>query len=161
MSAPNHRFWAKVVKGAGKNSCWLWLGCKLSKGYGQLTVNGNKHLAHRFSWELFFGPIPAELFVLHHCDVPACVNPAHLWLGTNADNMRDRNAKGRQASGKRSGAYTHPERVLRGERHPRAKLTKAQVVAIRRATGLHREIATRFGISRTQVCQIRRHLYWR
>jgi len=77
-------------------------------------------MAHRIAWQLLHGPIPDETpCVLHHCDVKACVNAERcLFLGTMADNMADRDAKGRQASGDRSGARLHPERLRRGDNHP-------------------------------------------
>jgi hypothetical protein len=89
------RFWANVLK---TSTCWLWKGSKRPNGYGRLQVRGevNKTFGvHRLSWELHNGPIPSGLFVCHKCDVPLCVNPEHLFLGTQLENMRDRRAKGR------------------------------------------------------------------
>ena len=85
------RFWEKVLK---TESCWIWVGCKQS-GYGFIFGVGG---AHRAAWKLLRGEIPDGMEVLHNCpggDNPACVNPAHLWLGTHADNMRDMKEKGR------------------------------------------------------------------
>lgn len=84
------RFWRYVEKGS---SCWLWIGYTTSKGYGSFRY-GDRRLglrvrAHRASWQLHFGPIPDDLFVCHHCDVPNCVRPDHLFLGTHQDNMSD------------------------------------------------------------------------
>lgn len=88
------RFDAKVERGEG---CWVWTGLRTQYGYGTITNGaGCKLLAHRASWELHVGPIPDGLWVLHRCDNPPCVNPAHLFLGTHADNVRDMWAKGRQ-----------------------------------------------------------------
>lgn len=90
------RFWPKVQK---TDTCWLWTASLNDRGYGQFKVlPGQGHApmkAHRFSWELHFGPIPAGLVVCHRCDVPSCVNPAHLFIGTQGDNLRDMSAKGR------------------------------------------------------------------
>lgn len=92
-----HRFWTKVQK---SNGCWLWTGTK-TKGYGMILGPGRLPLqAHRVAWTLIFGHIPDGLSVLHHCDVPLCVKPTHLWLGTQADNLADARAKGRRATRK-------------------------------------------------------------
>lgn len=77
------------------DKCWLWTGATNEHGYGKLSANGSWRLAHRVSWNLSNGEIPDNLQVLHRCDTPACVNPAHLFLGTHADNMRDMKQKGR------------------------------------------------------------------
>lgn len=134
---PEKRFWAKVNK---TDRCWLWTGAGGEKGHGVFSWDGRQGGAHRFSWELHKGPIPDGLHVLHNCpdgDNPACVNPAHLWLGTIADNNRDMFAKGRGAVGDQHPArlrgadylphgddhwmHRHPEKVLRGAAHPFAK----------------------------------------
>lgn len=88
------RFWAHVEK-RGPDDCWLWTGPVISCGYGQVSVKGIAKYAHRLSLEIASGPIPGGLFVLHRCDVPRCVNPAHLFLGTQKDNINDAIAKGR------------------------------------------------------------------
>lgn len=97
------------------SGCWLWTGAADAKGYGRM--HGNRK-AHRVSYELHVGKIPDGMCVLHKCDVPACVRPDHLFLGTQLDNMRDMFAKGRRPP---------PS----GERHPRARLTNKDVVSIR------------------------------
>ena len=77
------------------NGCWLWTGYRNRGGYGELKHRGKRVLAHRLSWRLAHGNLPASLHVLHRCDNPACVRPEHLFLGTNQDNVADRIAKGR------------------------------------------------------------------
>ncbi len=80
------------------NGCIPWTGCTNADGYGLIgsgTRQGRMVVASRASYELFVGPIPNGLFVLHRCDTPVCINPVHLWLGTNLDNLRDMSAKGR------------------------------------------------------------------
>lgn len=91
------RFWEKVQK---TDSCWLWTGSKQGRmGYGYLHIGGKKDRkpsrAHRLSWVIHNGPIPDGLYVLHKCDVPACVNPDHLFLGDHKANMQDCASKGR------------------------------------------------------------------
>lgn len=76
-------------------TCWLWIGANGVFGYGQFRHEGRKQQAHRVSYQLFIGPIPPGLLVLHKCDVPACVNPHHLFVGTDADNVHDMMKKGR------------------------------------------------------------------
>lgn len=117
----SQRFWSKVAK---TDSCWLWK-AGVNKGYGQFAFSIHKHVpwmrqAHRVAWELSNGSIPAGLSVLHRCDVPLCVNPAHLFLGTHTDNMRDMVAKGRGRFNSRS----CPTHCLRGhERTPETTRT--------------------------------------
>lgn len=77
------------------STCWYWMGQVDRDGYGKVRFNGKYPTAHRASYEMHIGPISPGLCVCHSCDEPSCVNPDHLWLGTVADNARDREAKGR------------------------------------------------------------------
>lgn len=152
------RFWAKVNR-RGPDECWLWAGSITGVGYGDIFVGpeqGVRETAHRVSWELHNGKILKSngrhrTCVLHHCDVRACVNPAHLFLGTHVDNMVDMNRKGRGI----------PPPPQRGADHYNAKLTVEQVCEVRSAIGTQRAIAKRFGISKAQVFNIRKGLQWR
>jgi hypothetical protein len=92
------RFLQKTTK---TDSCWLWTGALNSQGYGSIGVNGKSVSAHRFSYELYVGEIPAGMVVCHSCDVRHCVNPEHLWVGTTADNNRDMFTKDRNGSSSR------------------------------------------------------------
>jgi hypothetical protein len=89
------RFWKKVDR-RGERECWSWTAARNSCGYGSFWDGRAVVQASRFSWQLENGPIPAGLYVLHSCDNPPCVNPAHLFLGTQGDNVADRKAKGRR-----------------------------------------------------------------
>jgi len=128
--------------------CWNWTAAR-THGYGVLR-NGNRNIqAHRASYMTFCGEIPAGLFVCHRCDNPACCNPSHLFLGTNADNMRDKAAK---------------DRAPYGSQHWRSKLDERDVAEIRArvAVGEYRgDIGVLFGITGSVVSEIASGKAWR
>jgi hypothetical protein len=135
--------------------CYIWTGSVDGRGYGKLNVNKQILSAHRLSYEENIGPIPSGLYVLHHCDIPACINPSHLFLGTHANNMADMVLKGRQSHGNNHGIQ------IRGEYHGGSKLTDDDVTKIRSSSGLLRIIAARFGVSEATVSMIRNHKRWK
>jgi hypothetical protein len=99
------------------SGCRLWIRCLDAHGYGVMRVDGVIRSAHRMSYFNHYGALPDGLFVCHHCDNPCCIEPTHLFLGTPADNMRDRDSKGRTATGDRNGSVIHPESRPRGNEH--------------------------------------------
>ncbi len=111
----NRERFLSLIDRTGPNGCWLWRGRFFRSGYGVFYQAGKYRKTNRVAWEIFVGPIPAGLHVLHHCDNPSCVNPAHLWLGTHSDNMADKVAKGRQA---RCGNRTMRARTHCPQGHP-------------------------------------------
>jgi len=137
----NERFWSKVDRQPG--GCWLWRGAKnrAVNGYGIALIDGKIAYAHRASFEHFHGPVPQGMCVCHTCDVPACVNPDHLFLGTRADNSRDMREKGKG---------------------PRTMtLTPAKALKIFRDRGNGETIAAKYGITRATVNKIRRGENWK
>lgn len=152
---PKIRFWKSVVN---SDDCWNWIAGKNDKGYGVFWFDGKNSTAHRFSYEIHLGEIPKGMFVCHSCDTPHCVNPAHLFLGTNRDNVADKCAKGRQARGL---AISLNRRLPRGENSPNSKLTASDIVAIRASTGISQaDLAKRFGVVQSQISAIRRGASW-
>ncbi len=144
--------------------CTDFAGAISHSGYGNMIRNGRQVGAHRAAYEDAFGPIPAGLVVRHTCDNKRCINPEHLVVGTQRDNIQDAKVRGRLATGERHGSRTHPERILRGAAHPRgnAKLSPEQVRVIRSLAGLlsQRAIAERFEIGQSQVSRIVRGVRW-
>lgn len=149
------RFWPKVDTSAGPNGCWPWQGARDDYGYGffRLVPGENMRKTHRVAWLLTNGD-PGDMIVCHTCDNPPCVNPSHLFIGTNQDNVDDRVAKNRS-----SRKCPHS-----GETSPSAKLTSLQVVEIRRryaAGGISQlALGTEYGVSQTQVGRIVRNVRW-
>lgn len=143
-----------VVEAA--SGCWEWAGRRSDAGYGRLTFRGHEDYAHRVSYLVFRGEIPNGLLVCHECDNPPCANPKHLFLGTELDNSRDAQRKGRLASGF--------SRASRGESHGCAKLTWADVREMRRlgAEGAtNRVLREQFGVSKSQVARVLREESWK
>ena len=135
--------WAIPVPESG---CWLWSGRLRGSVYGGVDVNGKCKSAHRVAYELAFGPIPEGMFVCHKCDVPICVNPAHLFVGTPKQNSEDMTAKQRQA---------------RGERLKHSRFTPRDVVLIRADRRGGRVIAKEYGVAKAAIDKIRSGRSWK
>lgn len=140
------RFLGKAGRGQSGDSCWNWAASLTQDGYGRFSYLGKQSLAHRFSYWLFVGDVPAGIKVCHTCDNPQCCNPGHLFLGTNADNLRDMAQKGRS---------TH------GEKNPNRKLSESQIAAILADGRKHRDIADQYGVTRSQISHIKRGVSWK
>lgn len=146
------RFWHKVDKRT-EDECWMWLGTTPAFGHGQFRYQGGVIYAHRYSWEERHGPLDDgyDTCVLHKCDVPACVNPKHLFVGTRKENLADMRRKGRG----------HNPPLLIGEANPQTTLTEKVVREIKAAVGSPKDIAARFGIPRRVYYKIRAGETWR
>ena len=146
-----------------ETGCWEWVGYRNIDGYGDWKLPGSReHRAHRVAWILAKGPIPDGLHVLHHCDNPSCVYPPHLYLGTEADNGRDRAVRGRAARGERHGRRKYPH-LLRGETVGTSKLTESDVLEIRRRASTGEPcsaIARDFDIGAHQARNIKNRRAW-
>jgi len=147
------RFLADVVDHRNKQSCWVWQGIKNSNGYGRFSLNDKHRLAHKISFEMFVGAIPDGFNVCHNCDNRLCVNPLHLWLGTQSENLKDAVVKGRMF---------RPDTT--GEKNGNRKLDWNQVRTIRQmvANGtLKSEAARAFKVSPSTVGEIVNNKIWK
>jgi len=129
--------------------CWFWIGNKNAEGYGRVVCKKESYRAHRVAWEVYNREIPKGMLVCHKCDNPSCVNPKHLFLGTDADNSSDKVKKKRHSF---------------GEKHPNAKLTEIDVWKIREIYGGRElsqdKIALLFGVSQHSISLIVRNKSW-
>lgn len=132
-----------------ETGCWIWKRGIKSHGYGYIIINQKDVGVHRLSWTLHYGSIPDGLFVCHTCDVKACVNPQHLFLGTRYDNIKDMVNKGRQT------------RNI-GERNGSAKLTSDDVIKIRQSASRNgAKLARELNVSTSLICRVRKGKIWK
>jgi len=137
----------KVVR-IPESGCWVWMGTTTVRGYGQIESNKRKYYAHRASYEAFIGKIPEGMYVCHACDNVYCVNPNHLFLGTQKQNLEDMVKKGRST---------------RGEKNPMAKLDEDKVSFIKRGIAMgHSDfgLSLAWGVSRQTINSIRNNKVW-
>jgi len=145
------RFEAKVLKTDG---CWLWQAGCFSKGYGSFWLDQRNRTAHHVAYELYVGPVPEGLIVCHSCDVRRCVNPAHLFTGTHADNAADKVAKGRHYKG---GGHQWS-----GKPSPRRKLTDADVNDLHVLLGFgveQKALAKEYGVGTSTISRVARRVW--
>ncbi len=136
---PEERFWKATPIGT-REACWEWQGHRVRDEYGSLKLDGKAIRVHRYSWILHNGQIPDGLFVLHRCDNPPCVNPDHLFLGTQSDNMLDMSLK---------------------QRNTRARLSTDEVLMIRDSCEIQQILADRYGVAQSTISKIKLRKRWR
>lgn len=151
------RFWSKVNKEGPtqphmSTPCWEWT-AGICNGYGSFGMSSGTERAHRVAWTLTHGDVPTGKQVLHACDHRKCVNPAHLRIGTNADNVQDKMDRGRHPRGE-------AHRVNVGESNGSARLTREDVARIREDRRMHKDVARDYGVSRSLVGMIRQGKVW-
>ena len=151
------RFWSKVDKGSSsvyynRTRCWGWTAGRTTREYGAFWMRNIMQKAHRISYEIKHGLIPKGMNICHHCDNPPCVRPDHLFLGTQNDNLKDADSKGRLNKGKNS---------PKGSKHSQAKLIEAQIIPILKDTRTHRKIAEDYNVDRTTVSLIKQRKTWK
>lgn len=156
QNSPEHlaRRLANGLDDAEQGKCWEWQRTRNQYGYGTLTINGRRTFAHRLAYELGKGAIPFGMHVLHECDNPRCINPAHLCVGTRSKNMADCHARGRSRI---------PSTRMTGESNGSAKLTSDAVRIIREGLSAgvtQQRLADRFGVSQALIGRINRGEIW-
>lgn len=147
---PEERFWRQVDKtpGHGPNGdCWIWTGLSNRRGYGKMSIDNKTVQTHIFSYRIHKGEVPKGAFVCHSCDIPACQNPNHLWLGDAKANNDDKIRKGRA-------------NCQTGQSHHNSKLTDADVLKIREDNRMQKIIAKEYGVAKSQISLIKSGKIW-
>jgi hypothetical protein len=152
------RFWAKVDV-LGPNECWLWTACRDKNGYGYFAIGGINYRAPRVAMAID-ARYPLNLHACHSCDTPHCVNPSHLFAGTNAENRADAVDKGRMATGDRNGSHTKPHLRPRGNKHGNSMLSESDIPLIRSDTRIYKDIAASFGVSLSTIEAVKNGRNW-
>jgi hypothetical protein len=172
------RFFSKISTTPTENGCLEWMAGGIKDGYGVFGLSRDSFLAHRIAYFLDSGTDPVEMCVCHSCDNPKCVNPEHLFLGTDDDNVQDKMRKGRAnfvrgdehwtrlypekvARGDRSGKRTKPESQTYGEDNPASKLTTVEVMAIRLDPRTLKAVAADYGVAFTTIHKIKKRQIWK
>ena len=153
MKTVEERFWSKVDKTSSSvyykgTRCWEWTGAKNSSKYGCVRIKKKKYYVHRVSYKMKYGPIPKNMCICHHCNIRLCVNPEHLFIGTHTDNMKDASKKERLGK-------------IKGSEIVQAKLTEAQIPAIRKDPRSEKYIARDYGVSKSNIGFIKRRHTWK
>lgn len=138
--SPLERFESKYIP-VTESGCWIWTASTYTNGYGSFFMKGKLTGAHRAAWRIFKGLIPENMRVCHTCDVPCCVNPSHLFLGTAKDNSQD---------------------MLNKDRHGRTCLSSTDIINIRKISNLsNTQIARQYSVSTKVIWKIKRYETWR
>lgn len=135
-----------------QTGCWWWMGYRNPKGYGRLSVGGRQVMAHRYSWESVYGPIPDGKMICHHCDNPACINPDHLFLSDAAGNAADRDKKGRFKPHSRERYQAMQLKCAKKKR----KLTPSDIRYIRSCDHDGVSLGRMFDVHKSMICLIRK-----
>lgn len=157
------RFWNKVDV-RGPEDCWLWKGTLVEAGYGKMNILKKHQLTHRVSVILSGRELHGDLCACHTCDVRACCNPRHLFIGTRSENLADMTMKGRRARGKTHRSFTSPESTPRGEKHCGAKLNDnivREIIFLKKCDVMSKDIAVRFGVSTATISYILNGNRWK
>lgn len=148
-------FYSKITKDA--SGCWLWNGVLDKKGYGRIFVNRKRYFAHRLSWIVHNGEIPQGMYILHKCDNPTCVNPDHLFIGTQKDNVDDCIEKGRRKHVAESLCRIY------GSKNGGARLTENDVIEIKKRLSVgeqQKRLAIEYGVGRATIWDIAHGKTW-
>lgn len=131
------------------DGCWEWSGYIDNYGYGRIMTKDGPQRTHRVSYCVHHGEIPSGLSVLHHCDNRKCINPAHIYVGTQKQNMADKVGRGRALTGNN-----------RGTAHPAAKIADADVYEIRKSKDSNPTLAKKYGLTPAAIGMVKRRRTW-